>query len=164
MATKKTAGKPVAKRPVKKPSHEDTKARRAFTKKPTEKPVKKMVGKPMERSVERSAEKPVPAAPAERRPPPVSRPQGPTARTCPLVLDGEVDAAAFTPDACLSCDEFDCRFCEAAEGSGALRSRLFAAEEGEEGDEEDGWGFDADFGAGGGEEPADGDGDDESLD
>ena len=44
-----------------------------------------------------------------------------------LVLDGEMAAEDFTPDACLSCDEFDCPFCEAAHGSGALRSRLFDA-------------------------------------
>ena len=70
---------------------------------------------------------------------------GPTARTCPLVLDGEISAAAFTPRACSACDEFDCRFNAAEEGSGALRSRLFACEEEEEGDED---ACDADFGEG----------------
>ncbi|MDX9866329.1 MAG: hypothetical protein RBT78_00235 [Kiritimatiellia bacterium] len=70
---------------------------------------------------------------------------GPTARTCPLVLDGEIPAAAFTPKACFTCDEFDCRFNAAEEGSGALRSRLFACEEEEEGDED---ACDADFGEG----------------
>jgi hypothetical protein len=73
------------------------------------------------------------------------KPIGPTARACPLVLDGEVDAADFSPSDCLTCSEFDCRFSE-AEGSGPLRSRLFAS--GDEGDEEgdDGWGGDIDFG------------------
>lgn len=65
---------------------------------------------------------------------------GPTVRTCPLVLDGEIETADFSPVLCLSCDEFDCRFCEAAAGSGGLRSRLFATpdenEEEEEGDDE----------------------------
>ncbi|HPW74371.1 MAG TPA: hypothetical protein PLJ32_00180 [Kiritimatiellia bacterium] len=62
---------------------------------------------------------------------------GPTARTCPLVLDGEISAAAFTPRACSACDEFDCRFNVTEEGSGALRSRLFAVEEEEEDGGED---------------------------
>ncbi|MDD4101268.1 MAG: hypothetical protein PHU80_01380 [Kiritimatiellae bacterium] len=61
---------------------------------------------------------------------------GPTSRTCPLVLDGELDAADFSAVSCLSCDEFDCRFCEAAVGSGALRSRLFAVPDEEESDED----------------------------
>ncbi len=94
----------------------------------------------------------------EQAPPAVRRAAGPNARTCPLVMDGEVDAADFSPSDCLTCSEFDCRFCEAEEGSGALRSRLFAA--GDEGDdEEDGWGGDVDFDgaeeAGGVDEPDD---------
>lgn len=72
---------------------------------------------------------------------PVRKPAEPTAKTCPLVLDGEVDAADFSRSDCLTCSEFDCRFCEAEAGSGALRSRLFAAsEDGEDGGDEDGWG------------------------
>jgi hypothetical protein len=68
----------------------------------------------------------------------------PTARTCPLVLDGEIEAADFSPGMCLSCDEFDCRFCEAATGSGPLRSRLFAAPDEEEYDDD--WDDDSDAG------------------
>ncbi len=60
---------------------------------------------------------------------------GPMARTCPLVLDGEVDAADFSDRDCLSCDEFDCKFCESQKGSGSLRSRLFAGTE--DGDADD---------------------------
>ena len=90
-------------------------------------------------------------------PPAEKRAAGPTARTCPLVLDGEVEADDFSPSDCLTCEEFDCRFCEAAEGSGALRSRLFAAdEEGDDGD--DGWGRDLDTEGGveaGGDEEGD---------
>lgn len=68
--------------------------------------------------------------------------QEPTARSCPLVLDGEMAARDFTPAACMTCDEFDCPYCEAAQGSGALRSRLF--DSGDAGDEaeDDGWGDD----------------------
>lgn len=65
---------------------------------------------------------------------------GPMARTCPLVLDGEVDAADFSDRDCLSCDEFDCRFCESQKGSGSLQSRLFAGSG--DGDADD---LDADF-------------------
>ena len=81
-----------------------------------------------------------PAAPAAASAP---RPAGPTARTCPLVLDGEVDAADFSQSDCLTCSEFDCRFCQAEAGSGALRSRLFA---GGEDAEDDGESFGSDFG------------------
>ncbi len=89
----------------------------------------------------------------EARPVPPSKPAGPTARTCPLVMDGELDAADFSPSDCLTCSEFDCRFCEAEEGSGTLRSRLFAGED--DGDEaEDAWG--GDFGIEGGEESDEG--------
>ena len=115
------------------------------------------------KSVKKAAEKKVPEkkAPSAKREvkpapipvPPVNRPSGPSARTCPLVLDGEMDAAEFSPKACITCDEFDCRFSEATKGSGALRSRLFAGgEDGE--DAEDGWGGDPDFDAGGLDEPA----------
>ena len=92
---------------------------------------------------------------------------GPTARTCPLVMDGEVDAEDFSERDCLTCSEFDCRFCESGNGSGALRSRLFAAggddgeSDGEVGD------FDEDFDPGcDGEEGDDGseeEGDDDEL-
>lgn len=68
--------------------------------------------------------------------------QEPTARNCPLVLDGEMAAAAFTPDACLKCDEFDCRFCETPESAGMLQSRVFADGDAD-GDDEDGWGADS---------------------
>lgn len=61
---------------------------------------------------------------------------GPTARTCPLVMDGEIDVADFSPVLCLACEEFDCRFCEAAAGSGVLRSRLFAVPDDEERDDD----------------------------
>ena len=60
----------------------------------------------------------------------------PTALTCPLVLDGEIDAADFSPVLCLKCDEFDCRFCEAVAGSGSLQSRLFANPDEEECDDD----------------------------
>ena len=112
----------------------------------TRKPVKKA-------AVKKAAEQKVPPAKRDAKPatvskPTVKRPDGPTARSCPLVLDGELDAAEFSPNACITCDEFDCRFCEAAKGSRALRSRLFAgAEDGEDAD--DGWGGDPDFDAAG---------------
>jgi hypothetical protein len=76
---------------------------------------------------------------------------GPTARTCPLVMDGEVDAEDFSETDCLKCSEFDCRFCESGHGSGALRSRLFATGE----DEEDGDDFGEDFDPEGGDEDGD---------
>ena len=75
---------------------------------------------------------------------PVKKPAGPTARTCPLVLDGEIDAEDFSPSDCLTCSEFDCRFCEAEEGSGALRSRLSARGDDADDDGDDGWGSDFD--------------------
>lgn len=94
------------------------------------------------------------SAPAVRE-----KPDGPTARNCPLVLDGELDAEGFSPNACLTCDEFDCRFCEAAMGSGALRSRLFVG--GEDGEEDDaGWDDEADVDEVSTEEPVEGDDDD----
>ena len=64
----------------------------------------------------------------------VKRPVGPTARTCPLVMDGELAEEDFSSRDCLTCGEFDCRFCEAGEGSGDLRSRLFASSEDADGD------------------------------
>jgi len=65
----------------------------------------------------------------------------PSAKDCPLVLDGEIAASAFSPDACFSCEEFDCRFSTPTEirGSGALQSRTFAAED-EDSDSGDYWG------------------------
>lgn len=69
----------------------------------------------------------------------------PTAATCPLVLDGELLAARFSPKNCLSCDEFDCRFCLAEEGSGGLAS-LFGDEESDEIDDVDGFSFDRESG------------------
>ena len=101
----------------------------------------------------------VPAAPATPS-------QEPTARLCPLVLDGEMRAAAFNPNKCFSCDEFDCRFCEAAHGSGALRSRLFVSEEDGDSDgrDDDGWDCDPEFSEDGDDEADDGgDEDDDPL-
>jgi hypothetical protein len=83
----------------------------------------------------------------------VKKAVGPTARTCPLVMDGEVDAEDFSETDCLKCSEFDCRFCESVHGSGALRSRLFATG-GDEG-EDDGEDFDEDFDPDGGDEDGD---------
>lgn len=80
--------------------------------------------------------------------PPVVRPETPSARECPLVLDGEVAAADFSPQDCCVCDEFDCRFCETVHGSGSLCSRLFARDDEDDiSDEDDGWGDDTDLGA-----------------
>ncbi len=95
---------------------------------------------------------------------PVSTPpeREPNARRCPLVLDGEMDAEDFTPDACLTCDEFDCPFCEAAHGSGALRSRLFDTGEATEDANDDAWGDDEDTAAFGGDED-EGEASDEDL-
>jgi len=85
--------------------------------------------------------------------PPVRRPGLPSARECPLVLDGEVDAADFSPKDCLACDEFDCRFCATVQGSGSLRSRLFASNDGDRpSDGDDGWGDDTDTDADDGED------------
>ncbi len=67
------------------------------------------------------------------------KPQGPTARSCPLVLDGEIDARDFSPADCVTCDEFDCPFCEAAHDSGALRSRLFASDGADDDVDDDLW-------------------------
>lgn len=65
-------------------------------------------------------------------------PLKPNAQTCPLVLDGLVAPADFSPRDCFSCDEFDCRFYTDEEHSGPLGSRLFASDEaGEDEEEED---------------------------
>lgn len=87
--------------------------------------------------------KPQPCATPRRAAPVAVEPRRPvpTARNCPLVLDGEIAASAFSPEACFSCEEFDCRFSTPTEerGSGALRSRTFAAED-EDSDSGDDWG------------------------
>ena len=129
------------------------------------KSVKKPVAKPAKAAPKKASPvaakpmaKPVAAVPpklAQKVTDHVMKPavNGPSARTCPLVLDGEVDASDFHPRDCLTCGEFDCRFCKAEQGSGNLRSRLFAvSEDGEEGGDED---VDLDFDAG--EEGGDGD-------
>jgi len=61
----------------------------------------------------------------------------PTAKTCPLVLDGIIPEEDFSPRDCFSCDEFDCRFYAAEERSGPLGSRLFAG--GDDDENEDSW-------------------------
>ncbi|MBQ7188379.1 MAG: hypothetical protein IJR99_03090 [Kiritimatiellae bacterium] len=102
-----------------------------------------------------SGKRPTVAQPVEPRPQPPHRPAPhrtepvadeprrpiPSAKDCPLVLDGEIAASAFCPEACFSCEEFDCRFSVPTEirGSGALRSRTFAAED-EDSDGGDDWG------------------------
>lgn len=121
------------------------------------KPVKKPVVKPAQATPKKvaAAVKPVakpaavPTAKTVRNVPAnVKKPSviGPSARNCPLVLDGEVDALDFSDSDCLTCSEFDCRFCESQHGSGVLKSRLFAG--GEEDDEADDEGLDLDFGEG----------------
>ena len=147
MATKKTPKKPAADKPLAKPA--------AAPKKPAAK------------AAPRASAPSAPVAPPPR-PAPTPQPQGPTAQMCPLVLDGEISAASFSPNKCLSCDEFDCRFSEeAAQGSGALRSRLFLGEEDGDngfGGDDDGWDCDPDFPGDGDDEQDDGgDGDDEDF-
>jgi hypothetical protein len=152
MATKKTEKKPVAKKKAAAPAGSASgKAKPSGLKRS---------GKPSAAAKKPAGTPAAVAAPHAAKPPP-RLPQGPTARNCPLVLDGEVNAEKFSPNACLSCDEFDCRFCETGAGSGALGSRLFAGDE-EGGDDEDGWSSDADFGADEDDGPDD-DGDDESF-
>ena len=92
--------------------------------------------------------------PTQSVPPPAAMRKviGPTARACPLVLDGEVDALDFTEVDCLTCGEFDCKFCESQPGSGSLRSRLFGGSD--EGDDDADDDLDLDFGEG--EESLDG--------
>lgn len=85
---------------------------------------------------------PIRRAPAART---INVAAAPTAATCPLVLDGELSAARFSPKNCLSCDEFDCRFCLAEEGSGDVSS-LFGDEESDEVDDVDGFSFDRESG------------------
>ena len=94
------------------------------------------LGKPHGKAGKTESADDVPAKPAS------AATQGPTARSCPLVLDGEMAARDFTPAACMTCDEFDCTYCEAAQGSGALRSRLFGSGDAEDEAEDDGWGND----------------------
>ncbi len=77
-----------------------------------------------------------------------------TARDCPLVLDGEIPASGFSPRACQTCGEFDCRFNEPVESSGLLGSRTFAADDPPEG--EDDWGNPLEPSAGGDGFPEDG--------
>lgn len=102
-------------------------------------------------AAEKSSRSGASAVAAQEKPVAAPQAQDPTARDCPLVLDGEMDAANFTPNACLSCDEFDCCFCEAAQGSGGLRSRLFVGEDDDDDSDDvgtDGWGDDADVSIG----------------
>jgi len=106
------------------------------------KPAAKKTAVPQQAKPKAKAAAVRPSAPAAPK-----APAGPTARTCPLVLDGEIDADDFSPSDCLTCEEFDCRFCEAGQGSGALRSRLFAGSE-DDGEEMDDWGRDIDFDGG----------------
>lgn len=126
-------------------------------------PVKKTVAPPQKKH--KKTERPTAVVSPRTTPvaltqPKAQRAAGPTSRTCPLVLDGEMDAADFSPGSCLTCDEFDCRFCEAEAGSGALRSRLFAGGE-EGGEEDDGWGGgDPDFDRSDDEEPVEGEDED----
>ncbi|MBR4170523.1 MAG: hypothetical protein IKR48_02605 [Kiritimatiellae bacterium] len=104
--------------------------------KPTKPAKRTTVAKPVE-------SKPQPSASLRRENPVANEPRRPvpTARNCPLVLDGEIAASAFSPEACFSCEEFDCRFSTPTEirGSGALRSRTFAAAD-EDSDGGDDWG------------------------
>ena len=112
-------------------------------------------------------------APVRPAAPPARRPGGggaqpsviplepkPSARTCPLVLDGIIRAEDFSPKDCLSCDEFDCRFYTVEARSSVLGSRLFVSDE--EGD--DGLGEDTDGGFGGFYDEADADSDDDDDD
>ena len=110
-------------------------------------------------SQKKAVQKVAPARPAN--PPPPMRAQEvipvepkPSARTCPLVLDGITAPERFTPRDCMSCDEFDCRFYSAEERSSGMGSRLFVSEEDDgddfddDGDNDDG-GFYDDAGADG---------------
>ena len=104
--------------------------------------------KTVKKAADATPAKKVMPAKAEKKEPaplaPVKKSAGPTARTCPLVLDGEIEAEDFSPSDCLTCSEFDCRFCEAEEGSGSLRSRLSARGDDVDDDGDDGWGSDFD--------------------
>ena len=67
----------------------------------------------------------------------------PSARTCPMVLDGITAPEKFSPRDCLSCDEFDCRFNAVEERSLALGGmRTFDPDDGDDGfgDDDDGFG------------------------
>lgn len=113
-------------------------AKAAVAKRPAAaKAVVKPAGQAPKAAVPRPASAQKPLAPPRQA-------AGPTARACPLVLDGEIDAADFSPGDCLTCSEFDCRFCEAEAGSGTLRSRLFAGADDDQ-EAEDAWGGDVDF-------------------
>jgi hypothetical protein len=129
------------KKPVKKPVPEGTRAKKAAS------AAAKKVAKPASKPVAAPRKMPAPSipAPAVAKKPAVA---GPVARICPLVMDGEVEESEFSPKDCLSCGEFDCKFCESQHGSGSLRSRLFAGgDDGdEEGDESGDGDMDLDFG------------------
>jgi len=127
--TKKTAVKPAKAATVKVAKKVSAKSTKPTTPK-TAKPVK-----------EKAPGRPVIVPPHVREVIPVE--PKPSARTCPLVLDGITAAEDFTTQHCFTCDEFDCRFYAAEERSGGLGSRLFAPEEGDDGfddDDEDGVG------------------------
>jgi len=126
------------------------------TKKAAAKPGKAATAKPVKTAKAKAAKpatKPAKAKAPERpvviQPPRVREviqvEPKPSARTCPLVLDGIMAAEGFSPRECFSCDEFDCRFYAAEESSGVLGSRLFASEE-----RDDDFDDDDDDGSGGG--------------
>lgn len=147
MTEKKPVKKPAAATRVKKAApaaaKPAAKAGAAAQKKPA--PVK-----PLASELRREA-KPVRHVPP---PAPMRKVVGPMARTCPLVLDGEVDALDFSERDCLTCGEFDCKFCESQNGSGSLKSRLFAgSDDGDDGGDDD---LDPDLDFGEGEESLDG--------
>ena len=117
----------------------------AKIKKPVGTGKKTVAKKPL--AEKKAPERPAVMPPARVVPPPreqakdvISVEPKPSARTCPLVLDGITAPDRFSPRDCLSCDEFDCRFYAAEERSGGLGSRLFASDEGDD----DGLGDDGD--------------------
>ena len=145
------------KKPVKKPAPVTRAKKAASAVDKHAKPAAKSAAAPQKKP---AAVKPMAAAarrevkPVRSLPPsePMRKAVGPKARTCPLVLDGEVDASDFSERDCLTCGEFDCKFCESLPGSGSLRSRLFGgADVGDDDGDED---LDLDFGEG--EESLDG--------
>ena len=122
----------------------------AKAKKAAEKPVKATPAKP-KKGAQVKADKPVkgkaPKRPVVIQPPRVQEvipvDPKPSARTCPLVLDGIMAPEDFSSRECFTCDEFDCRFYAAEESSGGLGSRLFASDERDDGfddDDDDGFG------------------------
>ena len=139
MADKKSVKKPAVKAGVKKAA--------TATAKPAPKPVAAPQKKPAALAPKipevRREVKPAVGAPEASK---MKFVVGPTARNCPLVLDGEVAASDFSDTDCLTCGEFDCKFCESQGGSGSLRSRLFAGSE--DGDDEGDDELDLDFGEG----------------